>query len=107
MAATDTCFHCALPIPPNCEILVEIGGESRPVCCPGCKAVAELILAAGMQNYYELRDAPEPGLGRPDGDGDEQERRAHAHDPDVGVGHGQSSGSVGPTRKRSAGFAGR
>ena len=36
------------------------------MCCPGCKAVAELILASGMQNYYALRDAPIPGASRPE-----------------------------------------
>jgi Cu2+-exporting ATPase len=65
MAAADTCFHCALPIPPNCDIQVEIGGEPRPVCCPGCKAVATLIRDAGFGNYYDTRDVPEPGAVRP------------------------------------------
>jgi len=43
-------------------------GVARPVCCPGCKAVAELIRDAGMAGYYELRDAPQPGLGKPPDD---------------------------------------
>ena len=65
MAKAETCFHCALPIPANCDIRVDIGGETRPVCCPGCKAVAELIRDTGMSRYYDLREAPEPGIGRP------------------------------------------
>ena len=65
MAAADTCFHCALPIPPNCDIQVEIGGESRPVCCPGCRAVATLIRDAGFDSYYDTREIPDPGAVRP------------------------------------------
>ena len=61
----DTCFHCALPVPAACKLTVEIEGEQRPVCCPGCKAVAELIRDTGMSRYYDIRDAPEPGVGRP------------------------------------------
>ena len=61
----DTCFHCALPVPAACKLTVEIEDEQRPVCCPGCKAVAELIRDTGMSRYYELRDAPDPGIGRP------------------------------------------
>ncbi|NCF25024.1 MAG: cadmium-translocating P-type ATPase [Gammaproteobacteria bacterium] len=65
MARADTCFHCALPIPANCDIRVEIGGEQQPVCCPGCKAVATLIRDAGLESYYDSRERPEPGAVRP------------------------------------------
>lgn len=65
MATTDPCFHCALPIPQDCDFTVEVEGKSRPVCCPGCKAVAELIRDSGMGNYYAMRDAPQPGAGKP------------------------------------------
>ena len=65
MARAETCFHCALPIPANCDIRVEIGGEQRPVCCPGCKAVATLIRDAGLERYYDSRDRPDPGAVRP------------------------------------------
>ena len=61
----DTCFHCALPVPDACKLTVDIEDEQRPVCCPGCKAVAELIRDTGMSRYYDLRDAPDPGIGRP------------------------------------------
>ena len=59
------CYHCSLPVPPNTEFRVEIDGERRAVCCPGCKAVAELIRDAGMARYYTMRDTPQPGFGRP------------------------------------------
>jgi Cu2+-exporting ATPase len=65
MARAETCFHCALPIPANCDIRVEIGGREQPVCCPGCKAVAMLIRDAGLENYYQSRDTPDPGAVRP------------------------------------------
>ena len=65
MTGTDTCFHCALPVPSGCDLTVDIDGEPRPVCCPGCKAVAELIRDTGMSRYYDLRELPDPGVGRP------------------------------------------
>jgi Cu2+-exporting ATPase len=65
MTSPDTCFHCALPVPETCKLTVDIEDEHRPVCCPGCKAVAELIRDTGMSRYYDLRDAPDPGIGRP------------------------------------------
>ena len=63
---TDSaCFHCALPVDPRDTYYVEIDGEQEPVCCPGCKAVAELIRDTGMTSYYAMREAPQPGAGRP------------------------------------------
>ena len=66
--STNTCFHCALPNPAGSDFTVEIEGALRSVCCPGCKAVAELIRDSGMSNYYSMRDAPEPGAGKPSED---------------------------------------
>ena len=65
MASADNCFHCALPNPAGSDFTVDVDGVQRIVCCPGCKAVAELILDSGMSNYYSMRDAPEPGSGKP------------------------------------------
>jgi Cu2+-exporting ATPase len=65
LMSSRTCFHCALPIPTDCNLNVDIEGERQPVCCPGCKAVAELIRDSGMSRYYALRDTPDPGVGRP------------------------------------------
>ncbi len=61
----SVCFHCALPVARDDEFQVKIDGALRPVCCPGCKAVAELIRDTGMSSYYAMRDAPQPGVGRP------------------------------------------
>jgi hypothetical protein len=51
-----TCFHCALPLDRLDEFQVEIDGDLKSVCCPGCKAVAELIRDTGMTSYYAMRD---------------------------------------------------
>jgi Cu2+-exporting ATPase len=59
------CFHCALPVQRADEFQVEIDGDLRSVCCPGCKAVAELIRDTGMSSYYAMREAPQPGTGKP------------------------------------------
>ena len=67
----SACFHCALPVARDDEFQVEIDGDLKPVCCPGCKAVAELIRDTGMSSYYELREAPQPGVGRPADDATE------------------------------------
>ena len=69
--ATETCYHCALPIPDGCDITIELNGTLHPVCCPGCKAVAELIRDSGFSSYYDLREAPDPGVGRPPEDAGE------------------------------------
>ncbi|MDJ0813604.1 MAG: heavy metal translocating P-type ATPase [Woeseiaceae bacterium] len=61
----SACFHCALPVDPRDTYHVDIDGEQQPVCCPGCKAVAELIRDTGMSKYYAMREAPLPGVGRP------------------------------------------
>lgn len=65
MASTDPCFHCALPNPKGSDFTVEIEGVIHSVCCPGCKAVAELIRDSGMSSYYSMRDVPQPGSGKP------------------------------------------
>ena len=36
----------------------KISGQQHPVCCPGCKAVAEAIVAGGLGNYYQHRTQP-------------------------------------------------
>jgi Cu2+-exporting ATPase len=54
----SVCFHCNEPIPKNLQIFARIGPRDEPVCCHGCRAVAELIVGAGLQDYYRFRDAP-------------------------------------------------
>ena len=55
------CYHCGLPVPPQTHHYVTIDGASRRLCCVGCEAVAESIVANGLTDYYRHRDAmPEP-----------------------------------------------
>ena len=53
----DPCFHCGEPVPSVCRLEVEIQGQSQPVCCAGCEAVANLILRSGQSRYYQFRTA--------------------------------------------------
>ncbi|BCO32591.1 cation-transporting P-type ATPase [Thiohalobacter sp. COW1] len=49
------CFHCGLPNPPGSDYVVQIEDRPRRMCCPGCKAVAEGIVAAGLEDFYRYR----------------------------------------------------
>lgn len=51
------CYHCGLPIPEETRHYVAIDGVSRRMCCTGCEAVAESIVANGLADYYRHRDA--------------------------------------------------
>ena len=53
----DACYHCGLPAAPDSPWQVVVDGQPRPACCPGCKAVAEAILGAGLSGYYKHRSA--------------------------------------------------
>ena len=52
----SACFHCGEPIPAGVRIHARIGSREEPVCCHGCKAVAEFITGAGLDDYYKYRD---------------------------------------------------
>ena len=53
---TDTrCFHCTLPVSEPVVFFAEVEGTQQPMCCPGCKAVTEAIVAGGLENYYQHR----------------------------------------------------
>jgi len=54
-ATPQTCFHCGLPVPPGSRYQVVIDGENRPMCCPGCQAVAGAIVANGLTDFYRYR----------------------------------------------------
>jgi Cu2+-exporting ATPase len=51
------CFHCGLPIPPNIHFTAVINRQPQPMCCHGCQAVAEAIIAAGLTDFYQHRTA--------------------------------------------------
>ncbi len=57
---TATCYHCGLPVPEKTHHAVEILGESRAMCCTGCAAVAEAIVAAELEDFYRHRTENAP-----------------------------------------------
>ncbi|MDH3509139.1 MAG: heavy metal translocating P-type ATPase metal-binding domain-containing protein, partial [Gammaproteobacteria bacterium] len=54
----ERCFHCNEPVPPGTNYSLEANGERRQFCCPGCRAVAELISSQGLARFYDFRSAP-------------------------------------------------
>ncbi|AZD21267.1 Type cbb3 cytochrome oxidase biogenesis protein CcoI [Pseudomonas chlororaphis subsp. aurantiaca] len=55
MTTPTPCYHCALPVPSGSRFTAVILGERRELCCPGCQAVAEAIVAGGLESYYQHR----------------------------------------------------
>ncbi len=55
--AKVTCYHCGLDVPPQSDYRVAINGQSQPMCCPGCKAVAQAIVDNHLTDYYRYRTA--------------------------------------------------
>ena len=56
MSEISACFHCGQPVPPGSRWQVAIEGVQRPMCCPGCAAVAQTIVDIGQSGYYQARD---------------------------------------------------
>jgi Cu2+-exporting ATPase len=52
-----SCYHCGLPVPADVDLVVNIAGEPRAMCCNGCQAVAQAIVDHGLADYYRSRDA--------------------------------------------------
>ena len=57
LQADHSCYHCGLPLPADLDLFVEIDGQRREMCCAGCQAVAQAIVANGLADYYRHRDA--------------------------------------------------
>ncbi|QNM95413.1 heavy metal translocating P-type ATPase [Chitinimonas koreensis] len=59
---SEPCFHCGEPVatadlaPPRYPVAYR--DAVRPCCCGGCQAVAQTIVAAGLDGYYQQRDKP-------------------------------------------------
>ncbi|NMP15502.1 heavy metal translocating P-type ATPase [Thalassotalea sp. Y01] len=53
--AHQDCFHCGEVIPPGIDLTVDIDGKREDMCCIGCQAVAETIVANDLQDYYRFR----------------------------------------------------
>jgi Cu2+-exporting ATPase len=54
---SDNCYHCGLSVPAGLDLHVEIDGAPREMCCAGCQAVAQAIVANKLTDYYRHRDA--------------------------------------------------
>jgi len=52
-----SCYHCGLAIPAGADFPVAVAGARREMCCVGCQAVAQAIVANGLDDYYRHRDA--------------------------------------------------
>ena len=61
---STACFHCGLPSPSGDPYRVEIDGVSQAMCCPGCQAVAQAIVAQGLTDFYRYRSAT-PNTAQP------------------------------------------
>ncbi|WED23191.1 cadmium-translocating P-type ATPase [Vibrio sp. JC009] len=55
MTESCNCYHCGEPVPEGSHFQVEILGQVRQMCCPGCQAVAETIVSSGLVSYYQFR----------------------------------------------------
>ncbi len=55
--AQERCYHCGLPQPGDAHFTLEIDGVERALCCAGCHAVAQIIVAHGLTSYYRHRRA--------------------------------------------------
>jgi Cu2+-exporting ATPase len=63
MAGTADCYHCGEPVPSGLDVVARVADREEPVCCIGCKAVAELIHGNGLEAYYEFRSRPDAAAG--------------------------------------------
>jgi P-type Cu2+ transporter len=52
----ECCYHCGLPIPAGVLLHANVAGQARAMCCIGCQAVSETIVANGFADYYSRRD---------------------------------------------------
>ncbi|GGY63204.1 cation-transporting P-type ATPase [Cellvibrio zantedeschiae] len=53
--AAQRCYHCGLPVASGSNYLVNINGKPEAMCCPGCQAVATVIVDGGLENFYTYR----------------------------------------------------
>lgn len=53
------CYHCGESLPGGPPIVARIRDAEFPMCCIGCKAVAEFIDSSGLDAFYAHRDQPD------------------------------------------------
>ena len=54
------CYHCGQPVPQGIDLRVKIDATTQPMCCRGCQAVSEAIVAGGLADYYRFRTESAP-----------------------------------------------
>lgn len=52
------CFHCGEPLAGRPPLWVRVAQADVAVCCPGCRAAAQLIAELGLEDFYRFRTAP-------------------------------------------------
>ncbi len=52
---TDRCFHCSLENPADTQYTLTIFNQTQHFCCPGCHAVAQMIIDSGQTDFYKFR----------------------------------------------------
>ena len=56
-ASEPECYHCGLLLDPDRTIAHGAGAETRLFCCVGCHGAYRLIHDAGLEAFYQQRDA--------------------------------------------------
>ncbi len=54
----QSCFHCGERVTTGNQFVTLINDEPQVMCCPGCQAVSQAIMDAGLKNYYKFRTEP-------------------------------------------------
>lgn len=62
MNSVIDCYHCGEPVPDDPPVFARLHGKEQPMCCIGCKAVAEFIESSGLAAFYTHRDKPDTDL---------------------------------------------
>lgn len=52
------CFHCQEPVLTGQQFITRINDRDELMCCPGCQAVSQAIVDAGLLSYYKFRTEP-------------------------------------------------
>jgi len=52
------CFHCGEALAGRTPLRVRLRDTEATVCCPGCRAAAQLISELGLEDFYRFRAAP-------------------------------------------------
>ncbi len=64
----EECFHCGEPFAGRPVLWARLRDGPVAVCCPGCRAAAQLIAECGLEDFYHFRTAPS---ARPQGEATE------------------------------------